>query len=101
MTFEPLFDRVIILPDSQETVTEGGIIIPDSAEKEKVETGIVLFIGPGYWEHGHFIETKVKQSDIVLFGKFAGSETTIEDKKILIMKERDIIAILKEVDHEK
>jgi len=94
MKVQPLFDRVIILPDSQETVTEGGIIIPDNAEKERIETGTVLAIGPGYWEAGHFIKTSIKTGDKILFGKYAGSETEIDDYQILIMKERDIIAKL-------
>lgn len=96
MKLQPLFDRIIILPDSQETVTEGGIIIPDTTEKERIETGKVLAIGPGYWEYGSFVKTQVNVGDKILFGKYAGSETEIDGYKILIMKERDIIAILQE-----
>ena len=86
---KPLADRVLIEPKEAETKTASGIYIPDTA-KEKPQQGTVLAAGPGKKDE----PMEVKVGDQVLYGKYAGTEVTVEDKKYLIVKQSDIIAIL-------
>lgn len=85
----PLHDRVIIEPAELEKISKGGIIIPDAA-KEKPVKGIVISAGKGKKDE----PVTVKKGDIVLYGKHAGNEIEIDDKKYLIMRESDILAII-------
>lgn len=85
----PLHDRVVVKPSEQEEVTKGGIIIPDNA-KEKPLQGTVIAAGPGKIDE----PMTVKKGDTVLYGKYVGTEVTIEETDYLIMKESDILAIL-------
>jgi chaperonin GroES len=85
----PLHDRVIIEPTEVEKVSKGGIIIPDNA-KEKPVKGKVFSCGAGKKDE----PLTVKKGDIVLYGKYAGSEIEIDNKKYLIMRESDILAII-------
>lgn len=85
----PLHDRVIIKPAAAEEKTAGGIIIPDTA-KEKPQRGIVLAAGTGKKDE----PVTVKVGDNVLYGKYAGTEITIEGVDYLIMRESDILAIV-------
>lgn len=85
----PLHDRVIVRPQEQETKTAAGIIIPDTA-KEKPVKGVVVSCGKGKKDE----PMTVKQKDIVLYGKHAGSDIEIDGEKLLIMRESDILAIL-------
>ena len=85
----PLADRVLIEPKEAETKTASGIYIPDTA-KEKPQQGTVLAAGPGKKDE----PMEVKVGDQVLYGKYAGTEVTVEDKKYLIVKQSDILAIL-------
>ena len=86
---KPLADRVLIEPKEAETKTSSGIYIPDTA-KEKPQQGTVLAAGPGKKDE----PMEVKVGDQVLYGKYAGTEVTVEDKKYLIVKQSDILAIL-------
>ena len=86
---KPLADRVLIEPKEAETKTASGIYIPDTA-KEKPQQGTVLAAGPGKKDE----PMEVKVGDQVLYGKYAGTEVTFEDKKYLIVKQSDILAIL-------
>ena len=86
---KPLADRVLVEPAPAETVTKGGIIIPDTA-KEKPMRGKVMAVGNGKPDE----PMTVKVGDIVLYGKYAGTEISIEGKEYLIMKESDIYAII-------
>ena len=86
---KPLADRVLIEPKEAETKTASGIYIPDTA-KEKPQQGTVLAAGPGKKDE----PMEVKVGDQVLNGKYAGTEVTVEDKKYLIVKQSDILAIL-------
>ncbi len=86
---KPLADRVLIEPKEAETKTASGIYIPDTA-KEKPQQGTVLAAGPGKKDE----PMEVKVGDQVLYGKYAGTEVTVEDKKYLIVKQSDILAIL-------
>lgn len=93
MKVKPLADRVIIRPLEAEQKTAGGIIIPDAA-KEKPQKGEVVAVGPGkVADNGQKIEMSVKNGDKVLYGKYSGTEVSIEGTDYLIMKESDILAI--------
>ena len=94
MNVKPLADRVIVKPLEAEEKTSGGIIIPDNA-KEKPQKGEVLAAGPGKTsENGALVKPEVKVGDKVLYGKYSGTEVTIEGKDYLIMRESDILAII-------
>jgi chaperonin GroES len=94
INMKPLGGRVVIEPIEQEEVTAGGIVIPETA-KEKPQKGKVLSIGPGERdEDGKRIPMDVKAGDTVLFAKYSGTEIKIDNKKLLILSERDILAIL-------
>lgn len=86
---KPLADRVLIEPQEAQTKTASGIYIPDTA-KEKPQQGKVVAAGPGKKDE----PMEVKAGDVVLYGKYAGTEVTVEDKKYLIVKQSDILAIL-------
>ena len=94
MTLKPLGSRVVIEPIEQEEVTAGGIVLPETA-KEKPQKGTVLSVGPGERDDdGKYIPLDVKEGDTVLFAKYAGTEIKVESKKLLIMKESDLLAIV-------
>jgi chaperonin GroES len=94
MAFKPLHDRVLVRRIEGEEKTKGGLIIPDSA-KEKPAEGVVVACGEGARkDSGELIEMGVKSGDHVLFGKWSGTEVTIDGEELLIMKESDILGIL-------
>jgi chaperonin GroES len=94
MKFRPLHDRVVVKRIDAETKTAGGIIIPDSA-KEKPSQGEVVAVGPGGRdEAGKLIPIDLKVGDVVLFGKWSGTEVKIDGTEVLIMKESDILGVL-------
>ncbi|MBI4800378.1 MAG: co-chaperone GroES [Desulfarculus sp.] len=94
MKIKPLQDRVIVKRMEEETKTAGGIIIPDSA-KEKPQQGKILAVGPGkVLEGGTRVDMTVKVGDLVLFGKYSGSEVKIDGDEVLIMREDDILGII-------
>jgi chaperonin GroES len=93
ISIKPLADRVIVEPMEGETM-KGGIIIPDTA-KEKPQQGKVIAVGPGRADdNGKRIEPEVKKNDVVLYGKYAGTEVSVEGHDYLILREGDILAIL-------
>jgi len=95
MHIKPLDDRVLIEPISQEEKTKSGIVLPDTADKEKPEQGRVIAVGSGRIDsNGKRIPMNVKQGDVVLFTKYGPSEVKIDNKEYLIAKEEDILAIL-------
>ncbi len=95
MKIQPLHDRVIVKRVEEEGKTKGGIIIPDTAKEKPIE-GIVTAVGSGKREEGgKKIPLDVKEGDRILFSKYAGTEINIEGEEHLIMKEEDIIAIVK------
>ncbi len=95
MKFRPLHDRVLIKVLDSEEKTSGGIIIPDTA-KEKPQEGEVVAVGPGAMnETGKVAPMDVKIGDIVLFGKWSGTDVKIDGKEYSIMKESDIMGISK------
>ncbi len=90
MSIKPLADRVLIEPAPAETKTVGGIIIPDTA-KEKPLQGTIVAVGTGTKDE----EMVLKEGDVVLYGKYAGTELEHDGKKFLIMRQNDVVAILK------
>jgi chaperonin GroES len=94
MNIKPLADRVIVKPLEELEVKKGSIIIPDTA-KERPMQGEVLEAGPGKTEDGKLIAMEVKKGDRVLYGKYSGTEVTIDGIEYLIMRESDILAIIK------
>ena len=86
---KPLADRVLVEPKEAQTKTVSGLYIPDTA-KEKPQEGKVIAAGPGKKDE----PMEVKVGDEVIYGKYAGTEVTVEDKKYLIVKQSDILAIL-------
>lgn len=94
MKIKPLHDRVIVKRLTEEEKTKGGIIIPDSAKEKPVE-GKIVAVGDGkILDNGTKIPLNVKSGDRVLFGKYAGTEVTIENEEHLIMREDDILGII-------
>lgn len=94
MKLKPLGNRVVIEPMEEEDITSGGIVLPETA-KEKPQKGIVKAVGPGERDDsGKRIEMDVKEGDTVLFAKYAGTEIKVEGKKILILRESDLLAII-------
>ena len=94
MKLRPLSDRVVVKTMEPEEKKSGGIIIPDTA-KEKPQQGKILAVGPGkISESGQKIAMEVKEGDVVLYGKYSGTEVTIDDEELLIMRESDILAVL-------
>jgi chaperonin GroES len=94
MNLKPLADRVVVRPSVAEERTKGGIIVPDTA-KEKPVWGEVISTGPGkVSDEGKLIALEVKVGDRVLYGKYSGTEVTIDGEELLIMRESDIFAIM-------
>lgn len=91
---QPLGDRVVIRPTPKEEMTRSGIVLPDTA-KEKPQEGVIVAVGPGkVAEDGKRIQMEVKEGDKVLFAKYAGTEVKVEDEDLLILSERDVLAVL-------
>jgi chaperonin GroES len=94
MNFRPLHDRVLVQPLDGEEKTAGGIIIPDTA-KEKPSEGKIIAVGPGAkTEDGKILPMEVRVGDLVLFGKWSGTEVKIDGVEYSIMKESDIMGIM-------
>ena len=94
MAFKPLHDRVVVRRIEGEDKTKGGIIIPDTA-KEKPAEGEVIAVGEGARkDSGELIAMTVKSGDRILFGKWSGTEVTLNSEELLIMKESDILGII-------
>ena len=94
MNLKPLADRLVVEPIEQEDVTAGGIILPETA-KEKPQEGNVLAVGPGDRDDkGARVPMDVKVGDKVLFAKYSGTDVKMDGKKLLIMRESDLLAIV-------
>ncbi len=89
---KPLGDRVVVRPMTEEDVSKGGIILPDTA-KEKPQRGEVIAVGPGRLdENGKRVTMEVKKGDKVVYAKYAGTDITVNDEELLILRESDILA---------
>jgi chaperonin GroES len=94
INLKPLADRVIVKPAEAEEMTKGGIILPDTA-KEKPMQGTIVAAGPGRTtDDGKSIKIEVKVGDKVLYGKYSGTEVTVDGEEYLIMRESDLFAII-------
>lgn len=97
LKLRPLADRVVVEPvEREETFAGGALVLPETA-KEKPQQGRVLAVGPGRMDDdGDRLAMDVKVDDLVLFAKYAGTEIKIDDKKVLILKESDILAVVEQ-----
>ena len=94
MNVKPMEDRILLKPMEAEEKTAGGIIIPDNA-KEKPQKGEVIAVGPGkVSDKGSRIEMSVKKGDKVLYGKYSGTEITVDGEDYLIVRESDVLALI-------
>ncbi len=96
MNLKPLNDRVIVKPKDTVEKSKGGVILPDTASKEKPIEGTVIAVGPGKLnDNGERTALEVKKDDQIIFSKYAGTEIKIEADSYLILREEDILAIIK------
>ncbi|MFN2303688.1 MAG: co-chaperone GroES [Anaerolineales bacterium] len=94
ISIKPLGNRIVVQPIEEEEITAGGIVLPETA-KEKPQKGTVLAVGPGERnDEGKHVALEVESGDTVLFAKYSGTEIKYEGKKLLIMRESDILAKL-------
>jgi chaperonin GroES len=93
MKLRPLGDRVVVKPLPREEVTKSGIVLPDTA-KEKPQEGEIIAAGPGRLEDGKRQALDVKVGDKVLYAKYAGTEFKLDEDELLILSEKDILAVL-------
>ena len=89
----PLSDRVVVRALEETEQMRGGLYIPDTA-KEKPQQGEIIAVGPGKFEDGKRVPMEVKVGDKVLYGKYSGTEVTIDNKQYLILRESDVLAII-------
>jgi len=95
MELKPLGNRLVVEPIEQEDVTAGGIVLPETA-KEKPQKGTVLAVGPGDRnDKGERIPMDVSVKDTILFAKYSGNEIKLDAKKVIILRESDVLAIVK------
>ena len=96
MKIRPLHDRVVIRRTEEELTSAGGIVIPDTANKEKPVRGEVIAVGPGKQHDGKVISLAVKKGDNVLFGKYSGTEVKVEGEELVVMREDDIMGVVED-----
>ncbi|MBW6466480.1 MAG: co-chaperone GroES [Brevefilum sp.] len=96
ISIKPLGNRLVVQPIEEEEITAGGIVLPETA-KEKPQKGTVLAVGPGERnDQGEHMPLEVTEGDLVLFAKYSGTEIKYDGKKLLIMRESDILAKINE-----
>lgn len=93
MKIQPLGDRVVIRPLEEAEQMRGGLYIPDTA-KEKPQQGEIIAVGPGRFEKGDRVPMELKVGQKVLYGKYSGTEVTLDDNEYLIIKEADVLAVI-------
>ncbi len=94
MDLKPLGDRIVVRPqDEEESLTAGGLVIPDTA-KEKPQLGEVLAVGPGEYKDGDRVPVDVNVGDVVFYSKYGGTEVLHNGEDLLILSSRDVLAIL-------
>jgi chaperonin GroES len=90
---QPLADRVVVRPLEESESMRGGLYIPDTA-KEKPQQGEIIAVGPGRFEKGEKVPMELKVGQRVLYGKYSGTEVTLDDEQVLIIKESDVLAVI-------
>ncbi len=94
MEIQPLADRIVVNPLEETEQMKGGLYIPDTA-KEKPQQGEVMAVGPGrISDDGKRIETELKVGDRIIYGKYSGTEVTVGDDEVLILRESDVLAVV-------
>ena len=93
MGLKPLGDRVLIKVEETENALPSGLVIPDTA-KEKPQEGLVIAVGPGSYHEGTRIPLDVKEGDRVLFSKYGGTEVKVGGEELMILNERDVLAVV-------
>ncbi|HVB31350.1 MAG TPA: co-chaperone GroES [Gemmatimonadaceae bacterium] len=93
MKVSPLADRVVIKPMEEAEQMRGGLYIPDTA-KEKPQQGEIIAVGPGRYEKDKRVPMEVKVGDKVLYGKYSGTEVTVDGEPVLILRESDVLAVV-------
>jgi chaperonin GroES len=94
LSISPLGDRIVVEPLSREDVSASGIIIPDTASREKPERGTVVAVGTGKYENGALVPMSVKVGDTVLFSKYGYDEVKVDGTEYLILSESSVLAVL-------
>ena len=93
-TLKPMGDRVVVKPKGREETTKSGLVLPDTAS-ERPQQGEVISVGPGrQLDNGQRVTLDVQQGDTVLFAKYSGTEFKLEDEDLLILSERDVLAVI-------
>ncbi|MGI9090128.1 MAG: co-chaperone GroES [Gemmatimonadaceae bacterium] len=92
-TVQPLADRVVVKALEETEQMRGGLFIPDTA-KEKPQQGEIIAVGPGRYEDGKLVPMGVKAGDKVLYGKYSGTEVTVNNEQLLILRETDVLAVI-------
>lgn len=95
-TVRPLADRVLVRPEHEPGVTEGGIHIPQSA-KQKPVRGTIIAVGEGRTENGQLIAPKLRLGDVVIYGKYSGTEIDVDGEPLMLLRESDIVATVEEL----
>ena len=90
----PLSDRIVVEPKETESKTAGGIVIPDTADKDKPIEGTVVAIGTGRYVDGKLQPLQVKVGDVILFGKYAGTNIKLNAREYLVMREEDVMGVV-------
>jgi len=93
VSVQPLGDRVVVSPKEETETMRGGLYIPDTA-KEKPQQGEIVAVGPGRFEDGKRVPMELEVGQTVLYGKYSGTEVTIDDEQLLIIKESDVLAVI-------
>lgn len=93
MKLKPLADRVLVRAEDTDEALPSGLVIPDTA-KEKPQEGTVIAVGPGAYHEGQRIPLDVKAGDRIIFSKYGGTEVKVEGEELLILSERDILAVI-------
>lgn len=94
LKIRPLSDRIVVEPKETESKTAGGIVIPDTADKDKPIEGKVIAIGTGKFVDGKIQPLQVKVGDVILFGKYAGTSIKLSEKDYLVMREEDVMGVI-------
>ncbi len=94
ITIRPLADRIVVMASEAVTTTPGGIVIPDTADKDKPSQGKVLAVGKGKVIEGKVQPLEVKVGDTILFGKYAGNNVKLNNKEYLVMREEDVMGVV-------
>lgn len=94
LSISPLSDRIVVEPVSKEEVTASGILIPDTASREKPEQGTVVAVGPGKYDDGALVPMTVSVGDTVLFSKYGYDEVKVDGKEYFILPESSVLAII-------